>query len=146
MTDYEVLIMLDPELAEKNQQEIVDRVHTLVTEGGGSWDAHVPWGKRRLAYEINHRSEGYYHLATFSAKPETLNEISRVLKIDDGVLRHLAVRRVKGSSTTAPASISLGSERPAETEPPAETDPPAETEPPEEAAPAGDSESVPEDD
>ena len=102
MTDYEVLIMFDPELAEDRQQEVVDRIRTQVVEGGGVWETHTPWGRRRLAYEILHKSEGIYHLLTFSASAEVLNEVSRLLKIDDAVLRHLAVRRVKGSSTSAP--------------------------------------------
>jgi small subunit ribosomal protein S6 len=101
VTDYEVLIMLDPELAEDRQQEVIDRIRTQVVEGGGVWETHAPWGRRRLAYEIMHKSEGVYHLVTFAASAEALSEVSRLLKIDDGVLRHLAVRRVKGSSTSA---------------------------------------------
>ncbi len=105
MTDYEVLIMLDPELAEDRQQEVVDRIRTQVVESGGIWEAHTPWGRRRLAYEIAHKNEGIYYLVTFSAAPEVLNEVSRLLKIDDAVLRHMAVRRVKGSSTSGPAPV-----------------------------------------
>ncbi len=123
MTDYEVLIMLDPELAEDRQQEVVDRVRTQVVEGGGIWEAITPWGRRRLAYEILHKSEGIYYLVTFSASPEVLNEVSRLLKIDDSVLRHMAVRRVKGSSTAAPAHVS------------ATTSPAPEESAPEESAP-----------
>jgi small subunit ribosomal protein S6 len=104
------MIMLDPELAEDRQQEIVDRIRTQVVEGGGVWEAHAPWGRRRLAYEIAHRSEGIYHLITFAAPPEVLNEVARLLKIDDGVLRHLAVRRVKGSSIAAPATAPVSVE------------------------------------
>ena len=102
MTDYEVLIILDPELAEDRQQEVVDRIRTQVMESGGVLETHTPWGRRRLAYEILHKNEGVYHLVIFSASPEVLNEVSRILKIDDAVLRHLAVRRVKDSSTSAP--------------------------------------------
>jgi small subunit ribosomal protein S6 len=105
VTDYEVLIMLDPELADDRQQEVIDRVRTQVVEGGGIWETHSPWGRRRLAYEIAHRSEGDYHLVTFAAPPEVLSEVSRLLKIDDTVLRHMAVRRVKGSSATAAAPV-----------------------------------------
>jgi small subunit ribosomal protein S6 len=106
VTDYEVLIMLDPELAEDRQQEVVDRIRTQVVENGGVWETHTPWGKRRLAYEIAHQNDGIYHLVTFTASPEVLNEVSRLLRIDDAVLRHLAVRRVKGSSTAAPMPVS----------------------------------------
>jgi len=95
--DYEILLMLDPELAEERQAEVVARVRELVEKGGGTWAADDVWGRRRLAYEIDHKAEGSYHLLTFSAATETLDEISRVLKIDDNVMRHLATRRPEGS-------------------------------------------------
>jgi ribosomal protein S6 len=68
-------------------------------------EAHEPWGRRRLSYEIDHKGEGSYHLLTFAAEPATLAEISRVLKITDGVMRHLAVRRVQGASTRPPEPV-----------------------------------------
>jgi small subunit ribosomal protein S6 len=105
MVSYEVLVMLDPELAEERQAEIVERMRELVERGGGSWQSHDLWGRRRLAYEIDHRSEGTYHLVTFDAEPETLDELSRILRITEGVMRHLAVRRVVGSRTAAPAPL-----------------------------------------
>ena len=93
MTPYEIMLMLDPELPEERQSEIVQRTRELVERGGGSVDSHDVWGRRKLAYEIDHKTDGTYHLLTFSADPETLDEVSRVLKITDGVMRHLAVRR-----------------------------------------------------
>ena len=102
MTDYEILLMLDPELPEERQTQIVARAREAIEKDGGRFDAHEPWGRRRLAYEIDHKGEGSYHLLTFAAEPATLEEISRVLKITDGVMRHLAVRRVQGSSTRPP--------------------------------------------
>ena len=102
MTDYEILLMLDPELPEERQTEIVTRAREAIERDGGSFDKHEPWGRRRLAYEIDHKGEGSYHLLTFAAEPATLEEISRVLKITDGVMRHLAVRRVQGGSTRPP--------------------------------------------
>jgi len=101
VTDYEILLMLDPELPDERQNEIVARVREQV-EKNGRWDSHEPWGRRRLAYEIDHKPEGVYHLLTFATEPETLDEVSRVLKITDGVMRHLAVRRVKGGTTRPP--------------------------------------------
>ena len=105
MNEYEILLMLDPELSDERGEEIVARVRERVEGDGGSWDAHEPWGRRRLAYEIAHKNEGVYHLLLFTAAPATLAEISRVLKITDGVMRHLAVRRVKGGHTKAPAQV-----------------------------------------
>jgi small subunit ribosomal protein S6 len=102
---YEVLLMLDPELAEDRQAEVLERMRELVERGGGSWTSHDAWGRRRLAYEIDHKAEGVYHLVTFEAEPETLAELSRILRITDGVMRHLAVRRVAGSRTSAPPPL-----------------------------------------
>ena len=102
MTDYEILLMLDPELPEERQTEIVTRAREAIERDGGTWEGHEPWGRRRLSYEIDHKGEGAYHLLTFAAEPATLEEISRVLKITDGVMRHLAVRRVQGGTTRPP--------------------------------------------
>jgi len=102
VTDYEILLMLDPELPEERQTEIVTRAREAIEKDGGRFEAHEPWGRRRLEYEIDHKKEGTYHLLTFAAEPATLEEISRVLKITDGVMRHLAVRRVVGSTARPP--------------------------------------------
>jgi len=99
---YEILLMLDPELPEKRQEEIVKRARDLVKKAGGKWVGHDVWGRRRLAYEISHKGEGTYHLLNFDAEPETLEELSRVLRITDGVMRHLAVRRIEGGSPGPP--------------------------------------------
>ena len=96
-TEYEVLLMLDPDLPEARSDEIIARTRELVERGGGRWDRHDPWGRRKLAYEIKGKDEGVYHLLEFASDPETLGELSRVLKITDGVLRHMAVRRVQPS-------------------------------------------------
>jgi small subunit ribosomal protein S6 len=93
VNDYEILLLLDAELAEERQQEIIGRARELIEAGGGRFAAHDAWGRRKLAYEIDRKTDGSYHLLTFAAEPETLNEVSRVLKITDGVLRHLAVRQ-----------------------------------------------------
>ncbi len=95
MNDYEILLMLDPELADERQGEIVSRTQELITKHGGDWESQEPWGRRKLAYEIDHKSEGVYHLLIFRSTPETLDEVSRVLKITDGVMRHMATRRPK---------------------------------------------------
>ena len=102
MTTYEILLMLDPEQAEVRQDDIVARARDLVEKNGGAWHSHDAWGRRRLAYPIAHKEEGVYHLVVFDAEAATLDEMSRVLKIDDAVLRHLATRHIAGSRTSAP--------------------------------------------
>jgi len=99
---YEILLMLDPDLPEGRQEEIIKRVRELVEKANGKWVRHDVWGRRRLAYEIAHKGEGSYHLLNFDADAETLAELSRILRITDGVMRHLAVRRVEGSAGAPP--------------------------------------------
>jgi small subunit ribosomal protein S6 len=109
VNDYEIMLLLDPELPEERGNEIIQRIRDSVDGAKGTWDGHEPWGRRRLAYEIGHKSEAVYHLLLFTAPTETLDEITRVLKITEGVMRHGAYRRVKGStSTKAPSQIPVG--------------------------------------
>ena len=110
MVKYEVLLMLDPELPEERQEELVVRARELVERGGGTWVRHDIWGRRRLAYEIRHKGEGVYHLLQFDADPETLAELSRILRITDGVMRHMPTRRPQGAPRArAGAAVGTGS-------------------------------------
>ena len=93
MNAYEIMLMLDPELPEERQNEILARARELIEQRGGSWVGHEPWGRRKLAYEIQHKGEATYHVFHFDADAETLAELTRVLRITDGALRHMAVRR-----------------------------------------------------
>jgi small subunit ribosomal protein S6 len=144
VTTYEILLMLDPEQAEARQDDIVARARDLVEKSGGAWHSHDAWGRRRLAYPIAHKEEGVYHLVVFDAEPATLEEMSRVLKIEDAVLRHLATRHIAGSRTSAPrdeaaAPVAAPAETPAPETPAPETSAPERPAPeaaePEAAAP-----------
>jgi small subunit ribosomal protein S6 len=108
--DYEILLLLDPELAEERQAEVIARVRDLIEKGGGTFERHDVWGRRKLAYEIDHKSEGSYHLLSFSTSAETLDEIGRVLKIDDAVMRHMATRRPEGGPSEPVAVGALARE------------------------------------
>src|SRR5881398_758730 len=107
MIGYEILLMLDPALPDDRQEEIVARVRENIERSDGSWGAHDVWGRRRLAYEIDHKAEGVYHLLMFDAEPEALAEVSRVLKITDGVMRHLAVKRTEATGPARPLESSV---------------------------------------
>ena len=110
MIDYEILLLLDPELSDEAQEQTVARVRDLIEKAGGAVDRHDAWGRRKLAYEIDKKGEGNYHLLLFTATPETLDELSRVLRIDDTVLRHMATRRYAGSPGQPVAVGAPGSE------------------------------------
>jgi small subunit ribosomal protein S6 len=94
VNDYEILVILDPELPEERQEEILARARADIERHGGTFESHDVWGRRKLAYEIDHKAEGVYHLLTFSCDAPTLEEVGRVLKITDGVVRHMATRRI----------------------------------------------------
>jgi len=110
VNQYEILLMLDPEVPEERHTEILDRIRGLAEKAGGTWDGQDGWGRRRLAYEIDHKAEGTYHLLHLTCEAETLEEISRVLKIDDAVMRHLATRRIEGSQLQSrpPEPVAVG--------------------------------------
>ena len=89
---YEVLYVLNPNLTEEETQAIVEKFKTLI-EQNGTVDEMEEWGKRKLAYEINYLTEGYYVLVKFTAGPELPAELDRILGITDGVIRSLVTLR-----------------------------------------------------
>jgi ribosomal protein S6 len=91
---YEVLYILNPNLTEEETQGIVEKFKTLI-EQNGTVDEMDEWGKRKLAYEINYLSEGYYVLVKFTSGPEFPAELDRVLGITDGVIRSLVTLRAE---------------------------------------------------
>ena len=89
---YEVLYVLNPNLTEEETQAIVEKFKTLI-EQNGTVDEMEEWGKRKLAYEINYLTAGYYVLVKFTSGPELPAELDRILGITDGVIRSLVTLR-----------------------------------------------------
>ena len=89
---YEVLYVLNPNLSEEETQAIVEKFKTLI-EQNGTIDEMEEWGKRKLAYEINYLTEGYYVLVKFTSGPDFPAELDRILGITDGVIRSLVTLR-----------------------------------------------------
>ena len=89
---YEVLYVLNPNLTEEETQAIEEKFKTLI-EQNGTVDEMEEWGKRKLAYEINYLTEGYYVLVKFTSGPELPAELDRILGITDGVIRSLVTLR-----------------------------------------------------
>ena len=110
MNPYEILLMVDPELPAERQDEIVQRMRQAVEQAGGAWGGHDLWGRRRLAYEIDKKVEGTYHLVTFDSDPATLAEVSRVLRITDGVMRHLPLKRIERATQPREAGADVEQE------------------------------------
>lgn len=89
---YEVMYIIRPDLSEEDTAAIVERFKTLV-EQNGTLDEMEEMGKRKLAYEINYLTEGYYVLVKFTSGPEFPAELDRIMGITDGVIRSLITRR-----------------------------------------------------
>ncbi|MFS0725139.1 30S ribosomal protein S6 [Paenibacillus sp. 1P07SE] len=94
MRNYEVMYIIRPEVEQEAVQAIVDKYNGIIENGGGEVTKTDIIGKRRLAYEIEKRiREGIYVLVDFSATPEVVNEMDRVMKIQDEILRFMVVKK-----------------------------------------------------
>lgn len=92
MRKYETIFILRPDLDEEKTTETVEKFKSVIEGNGGEIASLDKWGKRRLAYEINHIREGFYVVSKFKAEPAAASELDRVLKISDDVIRHIIVR------------------------------------------------------
>ena len=105
---YEVMVILDAGLEDDVIRSTIDRAVELIRSRGGTPGQVDRWGKRRFAYEMRHRHEGYYVLIDATAEPAVMAELDRMLFLADEVLRHKVIRlpeTVAGrGSRSAPAS------------------------------------------
>jgi small subunit ribosomal protein S6 len=92
MRRYEMMIILDPGLEENTIQPSLDQFLTVVRDGGGSVDKVDVWGRRRLAYDIDKKSEGIYAVIDMNAEPDTVRELDRQLSLNEAVLRTKVLR------------------------------------------------------
>lgn len=92
MRSYEALYIIRPELGEEEMEALITRFSDLVTGAGGEIVTLDKWGKRRLAYEVKKLREGYYVLMQFKGTAAVAQELDRVFKINDQILRQLIVR------------------------------------------------------
>ena len=93
MRSYEMMFILSPELAPEEVEAAKSKVADIIAQTEGELVDCDVWGRRRLAYEIKDFREGLYMLTHFKGTAETVNELDRVLKISDGFLRHMIVRK-----------------------------------------------------
>ncbi len=93
MRPYEMLLVLQPGLEEEATDALLERLTGIITSEGGTLDNIDRWGKRRLAYEIDGLTEGFYVVIDFQAEPATASELERIVKIANGVIRHLLIRK-----------------------------------------------------
>ena len=92
MREYELMVILDPELDDRTVAPTLDRFLKVVKDAGGTIENVDIWGKRRLAYDIKKRSEGIYVVVNFTATPEATDELDRQLGLSEAVLRTKVLR------------------------------------------------------
>ncbi|CAN5562672.1 30S ribosomal protein S6 [soil metagenome] len=92
MRKYEAMVIVDARLEEGDVQKAVDKALAVITDSGGQVAKVDRWGVRRFAYEIEHRNEGYYFVADFTAPEETIDRLKRTIQISDEFIRGKIVR------------------------------------------------------
>ena len=92
MRHYEMMVILDPEIEERTVAPSLDKYLSVITTAGGTVDKVDIWGRRRLAYEIQKKTEGIYAVVDFTAEPATAKELDRQLGLNEAVLRTKVMR------------------------------------------------------
>lgn len=106
MNRYELTYIIDTALEETARKELIEKVSALIAANGGEVEkVDETWGKRRLAYAINYKTEGWYVLVTFKAPAEFPRELERNLEIYDSVIRYLVVKLVEKRSNVKPRPV-----------------------------------------
>ncbi len=140
MNRYEMIYIIDTGLEETARKELIEKVSTLIANNGGEIEkVDETWGKRRLAYAIDYKTEGWYVLVTFKAPTDLPRELERNLQINENVLRYLVVRLEEKRSSVKPRAIkpdAVPEPAAADAAPEAEAAPAEEAAPVEEPAPA----------
>lgn len=86
------MLIIIPELDPEQVENTLSRARTVIDRTGGEITRSKEWGRRKLAYEIENRSEGFYYVMEFTTGERTLTELKRILRVSDDVLRHIVVK------------------------------------------------------
>ena len=92
MRAYELMVLIDPEVDERTVEPTLKKYLEIVTNAGGSIDQIDVWGRRKMAYEIQKKSEAIYVVVNFQAEPAATQELDRVLNINETILRTKIIR------------------------------------------------------
>ncbi|MCK4546075.1 MAG: 30S ribosomal protein S6 [Candidatus Eisenbacteria sp.] len=89
---YESVVVIDSSLGDQDIEQEIEKITSFVSEGQGEVTEVQRWGRRKIAYEISGKSEGYYTLLRFAAGPELIEGLERAFRLNESVLRHLVLR------------------------------------------------------
>ena len=93
MNSYEMLYILDNDLSDEMKEKLVNKFNEIIVNANGTIDTVDKWGTKKLADDINYKSEGYYVLINFKAQSDLPNELERVMRITDGVVRFIVLKK-----------------------------------------------------
>jgi len=106
MSRYELIYIIDTAVEDAARKELIERVNNLISANGGEVEkVDETWGKRRLAYAINYKTEGWYVLVTFKANGELPRELERNLRNYDAVIRYMTVKIEEKRSSVKPRPV-----------------------------------------
>ncbi len=142
---YELMVILDPEIDERTVAPSLDKFLNVIRNDGGTIDSVDIWGRRRLAYEINKKTEGIYAVVQLTAEADSTKELDRQLKLSEAVMRTKVLRAEEGIAQVAEAAKAAAEKaarkaaapaKPVADAKPADTKPVADAKPAAEAKPA----------
>ena len=102
MNKYELVYVIDVNLEDEARKAVIDRFNGMIEQNGGKVTKVEEWGKRRLAYPINYKTEGYYVLVNFESEATLPREIERTMQIAESILRYLIVKVEEKRSNVKP--------------------------------------------
>jgi small subunit ribosomal protein S6 len=105
MNKYEAIYIIDSALEEGPRKELIAKFNDLVSANGGEMQKVDEWGKRRLAYTIDYKTDGYYVLLHFASQPELPRELERNLQNNESILRYLIVKLEQKRSNVKPRPV-----------------------------------------
>ena len=105
MNKYEVVYIIDPAVEDEARKTLIARFNELITGNGGSVDKVEEWGRKRLAYAIDYKTEGYYVLVNFQAEADLPKELERNLQISDSVIRYQVIKQIERKVGIKPRAV-----------------------------------------
>lgn len=125
MNKYEVVYIIDPAVEDEARKTLIARFNELITGNGGSVDKVEEWGRKRLAYAIDYKTEGYYVLVNFQAEADLPKELERNLQISDSVIRYQVIKQIERKVGIKPRVVRPATVAPAAPAAPAVEEAPA---------------------
>lgn len=93
MNKYEAMYIVTPEMEDEAIKGVIEKFSGIITANGGEIEKTDEWGRKKLAYPIDYKTEGYYVLVNFAAAPELSRELERNFRNDESILRYMVVRQ-----------------------------------------------------